>query len=312
MPRIRCFFGLTAPVTAIRYWQRARGISSCRGRAERGLKRFCPTEFGRSWCKVRGQLLAFLGDEFLRTEEDLGRIAGPEALAAYRAFTRKARSLISPHEYYESDWKEDNGDPLSRQAFDVFLSGIKNETVRRYIEVVVHSDIATEPRHTSATYGLQNFLMNEPGYMSLHGINGGIERLPQELARKLNATIRLNSPVHRVEAIEDGRYRVRWQEGGNEESSEFDGVVVALPNNWIPAIDWAGPTLAKAMREHHALYNHPAHYLRATVLFREPFWRNMMTDSYFMTDAFGGCCVYDETSGAEKGSSCAGKAGEVQ
>jgi len=100
----------------------------------------------------------FLGDQFLRTGEDLDRISGPEALAAYRAFTRKARSLITPEEYYESDWKEDHGDPLSRQTFDAFLSGIKNQTVRRYIEVIVHSDIATEPRHTNATYGLQGQL----------------------------------------------------------------------------------------------------------------------------------------------------------
>lgn len=238
----------------------------------------------------------FLGDEFLRTEEDLGRVAGPEALAAYRAFTQKARSLISPQQYFESDWKEDNGDPLARQPFDAFLGGIKNETVRRYVEAVVHSDIATEPRHTSASYGLQNFLMNEPGYMSLYGINGGIERLPEELAGRLNATIRLNSPVHRVEAMDNGKYRVSWRERGNEASSGFDSVVVALPNNWIPAIDWSGPMLAKAMRDHHAHYDHPAHYLRVTVLFREPFWRNLIADSYFMTDAFGGCCVYDETS----------------
>jgi protoporphyrinogen oxidase len=243
----------------------------------------------------------FLGDQFLRTEEDLARVAGREALAIYNAFTRRARSLISPEEYSESDWKEDNGDPLARQTLDAFLSGIKNETVRRYIEVAIHSDIATEPTHTSAMYGLQNFLMNEPGYMSLYGINGGIERLPRELARRLGATVHLNSAVHRVEAIDGGKYRVSWRSGGTEAggreaSGEFDSVVVALPNYWIPSIDWSGPALAKAMREHHAHYDYPAHYLRVSVLFREPFWRNVVADSYFMIDAFGGCCVYDETS----------------
>jgi hypothetical protein len=78
-------------------------------------------------------------------------------------------------------------------------------------------------------------------------------------------------------------------------------VVVALPNNWIPLIDWRGEALARAMRQHSAHYAYPAHYLRVSVLFDHPFWRDQIADSYFMSDAFGGCCVYDESSrnGAE-------------
>jgi len=251
-------------------------------------------ELGLSTHPMNGRGV-FLGDQFLRTEEDLSKVGGPEALAVYRAFTRKARSLISPQDYYESDWKEDNGDPLVRQTLDALLSGIKNETVRRYIEVAIHSDVATEPAHTSAMYGLQNFLMNEPGYMTLYGINGGIERLPRELARRLGAQVRLNSAVNRVESLADGTYQVGWRETGREGHTIFNSVVVALPNYWIPSIEWNGPALAKAMRDHHSHYDYPAHYLRVSVLFREPFWRKMVADSFFMTDAFGGCCVYDET-----------------
>jgi hypothetical protein len=238
----------------------------------------------------------FLGDELLRTEEDLGPYAGVEALATYHRFAKKARSLISPQEYYESDWKEDNGDPMARQTLDAFLAGIKDEAVRRYIEVAIHSDVATEPRHTSAMYGLANFLMNEPGYMSLYGIDGGIERLPQELARRLSAHMQLNCVVNRVESMPEQDYRVCYSEAGHSTTGVFDSVVVALPNHWIPMIQWSGAGLAKAMREHHAHYDYPAHYLRVSVLFREPFWREVIADSYFMIDAFGGCCVYDETS----------------
>lgn len=32
-----------------------------------------------------------------------------------------------------------------------------------------------------------------------------------------------------------------------------------------------------------------------SVLFREVFWRDVLQDSYFMLDAFGGCCLYDES-----------------
>ncbi|HZZ81407.1 MAG TPA: methyltransferase domain-containing protein, partial [Gemmataceae bacterium] len=35
--------------------------------------------------------------------------------------------------------------------------------------------------------------------------------------------------------------------------------------------------------------------LRISILFKEPFWRSQIPGHYFMTDAFGGCCVYDES-----------------
>jgi len=69
-----------------------------------------------------------------------------------------------------------------------------------------------------------------------------------------------------------------------------------LPNNWISAIEWRGATLRRAMRRHVEHYAYPAHYLRVSVLYQRPFWRDRIPDSYFMIDAFGGCCVYDESS----------------
>ena len=48
------------------------------------------------------------------------------------------------------------------------------------------------------------------------------------------------------------------------------------------------------MRRHVACYDRPAHYLRVSTLFCEPFWRDLIPGSWFMLDAFGGCCVYDE------------------
>jgi hypothetical protein len=38
----------------------------------------------------------------------------------------------------------------------------------------------------------------------------------------------------------------------------------------------------------------PAHYLRVTIAFERPFWRERVKGAYFMSDAFGGCCIYDE------------------
>lgn len=238
----------------------------------------------------------FLDGNLLAGENDLGFWYGPQALAAYRALLRRARSLCSPAEYYESDWKEDNNDPLARQTFHEFLSTIKDENVRRYIEVCVHSDVAAEPRNTSAMYGLHNLLMNEPEYMRLYCIDGGLEQLPRALAGQIDARIKLEHRVDRVEALAGEMYRVTARHRGQEVSEEFDCIVVALPNYWIPQICWSGADLAAAMGKHHAHYDYPAHYLRVSILFRKQFWRETISGSYFMLDAFGGCCVYDETS----------------
>src|SRR5262249_37687675 len=78
------------------------------------------------------------------------------------------------------------------------------------------------------------------------------------------------------------------------EDREFDLVVLALPNYWLSRLEWGSPSLRAALQRHVAHYDAPAHYLRVTALFREPFWRGQVPGAYFMTDAFGGCCVYDE------------------
>ena len=50
----------------------------------------------------------------------------------------------------------------------------------------------------------------------------------------------------------------------------------------------------RRMASHIASYDRPGHYLRISLLFDSPFWRSRVTGSWFMLDAFGGCCVYDE------------------
>jgi monoamine oxidase len=250
---------------------------------------------GLSTSPLAGETVV-LDERLLRTDSDLRREFGDNAWSALCKFKRMARSSISPPEYYESDWKEDNKDPLTRQSFRSLLAGVADDAARRYLEVSLHSDVATEPEHTNAMYGLQNYLMNEPDYLRLYTIDGGIERLPRELARRLSCRIRLNQPVVRVERTADDNYRVISRICGDRVSEEYDFVVVALPNNWIPAITWGGPVLAEAMRRHHEHYDYPAHYLRVSILFERPFWRDRIEGSYFMLDAFGGCCVYDEGS----------------
>jgi monoamine oxidase len=257
-------------------------------------------ELGLSTSPMDGDTVV-LGNHILETYTDIRRAFGEPAVAELKRFLRRARNAITPAEYYESDWKEDNACILSQRSFQTLLNTLSDERARKYVQVCVHSDLATEPHKTSAMYGLQNYLMNEPEYMSLYTIHGGIERLPQEIAKRLTARILLNHPVTSVEKTDSNSYLIAAKHKGVSVVEEFDYVVAALPNNWIPAIEWGGDTLSKAMQRHHAHYDHPAHYLRVSVLFDSPFWRHRINDSYFMLDAFGGCCVYDESSRLNSG-----------
>jgi monoamine oxidase len=247
-------------------------------------------------CRPMQGRTVIMGDKLLKNNQDIRRELGEATYTALKVFTRKAKSLISTAEYYESDWKADNEDPLAKQTFAELLAAVPDEAARKYISVSVHSDLATEPHQTNAVYGLQNYLMNEPGYMSLYTIDGGIERLIHELVKRNKAKVQFGHRVKSVEKMPDEMYRVVSNHRGETQADDFDFVVVALPNNWIPAIEWGGEKLGRAMHNHHAHYDYPAHYLRVSVLFEKPFWRDQIAESYFMSDAFGGCCIYDETS----------------
>lgn len=237
-----------------------------------------------------------MDDKPLKTPADVRRKLGKKGYAALQAFGRRARSLITPQDYYESDWQQRNKNPLARERFDQFLAAIPDPNARRYVLAAIHSDLATEPHLTTAMYGLENFLMNEPGYMRLYAIDGGNERLAKELARRLTARVLLKHRVQQVEKTSRGTYQVTARHSGETYRDEFDFVVAALPNNWLTAVSWGGSTLTQAVQRHHDHYDHPAHYVRVSVLFEKPFWRDKIAESYFMLDAFDGCCVYDETS----------------
>jgi monoamine oxidase len=208
--------------------------------------------------------------------EDAVSAWDPPAFRAWERFDQRAREWMSPRQFYNSDWKEGDGDPLARQSFQAVLAQIPDEFVRRYLQTMVHSDLATEPHQTNAVYGLQNYLMNDPAYMRLYTIEGGIERLPRELASRIEAEVLLTQQVVRVEKTVDGYLRIVSRRGDSLVEREFDFVIVALPNHLLPTIEWGGGRLADAMHRHHAHYDYPAHYLRSTILFQQPFWRKFV------------------------------------
>jgi monoamine oxidase/SAM-dependent methyltransferase len=250
-------------------------------------------KLGLSTVRMTGPTV-ILGDAILRNARDIRRHFGSNTLQALEAFHERCRELCSPAEYYEGHWQDDNQHPWGNKTFREVLDEIPDETARKYVEVAVRSDLATEPHLTTALNGLKNVLMDDPRYLRLYSIEGGIERLIEGVAKKLTCPILLESPVVRVAASEHGTYRLTTRRQGRFEEHDFDLVVLALPNYWLQRLDWGNTELRLAMQKHLAHYDHPAHYLRISVLFQEPFWRDQVPGAYFMTDAFGGCCVYDE------------------
>ncbi len=243
-----------------------------------------------------------MNNRVLANLDDVREQLGPDACKALTAFDRRARDRMTPNEFHESDYPEGSRREPDRHRFDTLLAEVANTMARGYIETLIHSDLATEPDQTSPDYGLQNYVMNHPSYMSLYSIEGGNERLPRELASRLDATILLKSPVQSVSRTSDGRLRIESDQNDQDRQDDFDFVVVALPHNQINSVAFEGNRLAEAVGRHHAYYNYPAHYLRVTILFDEAFWRSSLTDSFWMLDRFGGCCLYDESSREPGGS----------
>lgn len=246
--------------------------------------------------RMKGRAVVMDGHIF-RTLDDLRTHYGKATALAVKAFDKLAHSIRKYGDFYDGSWVADNDHPWFSRSLQSVLDEVPDEAARRYLKVMMHSDLAAEPDGINALYGIDNYLINDPKYCKLYSIQGGMERLIDALRDSITARVELESPVDRVEKSASGdSYQVTYQRDGAAHVEEFDAVAVALPTAWLPRLDWGGDRLEAAIQSHLVHYDHPAHYLRISLLFREPFWRGTIDDSFFMLDAFGGCCVYDEGS----------------
>ena len=159
---------------------------------------------------------------------------------------------------------------------------------------MARSDIATEAHNTNGLNALKNFVMDIDGYIGLYSIQNGNEQLIDCLRSEVDASIQLNHRVLKVGKNESGRYRLNMMNGKGPETRDFDLVLVCLPHSWLATMGWEGEELRKSMVKHVAYFDRPAHYLRVSILFDEPFWGEKISGAWFMSEAFGGCCVYNE------------------
>jgi len=269
-----------------------------------------------------GGSAVIMDNQVLSNMDDIYDQLGPQTHGALVDFDQVAKGWCAAREFYGSDYPDGSDKAPSDERFDSVLATVKDATARHYLKQLIHSDLATEPELTSCLYGMQNYVMNDPAYMLLYGIDGGNELLPEALAARLDANIRLGHKVTEVEKINladttltkstDASVAssnqpllntggpepivIRSSYEGNDHEEQFDFVVVALPHNHLRWVNFLGSKLAPAIQEHSDYYNYPAHYLRMTLLFERPFWKDSLTDSYWMLDQFGGCCLYDESS----------------
>jgi hypothetical protein len=243
-----------------------------------------------------GSTAVVLNGALLGDDADIGTHCGVRTLNAIQEFRRQAVAMLPLASWYRGFGPEDNCHPWARRTCAEILDHVADPVARRYLKVVTHSDLATEPHLTNGLVGLRNFLKSAPGYGAQYSIEGGMEMLPRRLAAGLARThVELEAPVAQVSRNRGESYSIGVRRARRLVRHDCDAVVVALPYNRLQDIEWGGERLDRAMERHVAYYDRPGHYLRISILFDQPFWRRVIAGSWVMLDAFGGCCVYDES-----------------
>ncbi|AHY49741.1 FAD-dependent oxidoreductase [Bradyrhizobium japonicum] len=235
------------------------------------------------------------GGELLNDVAGMRRKYGAKTAAAIEAFRNRCAEAMSPIEYYEGVGAHDNENPWAyKTAEQVLDEEVEDETAKRFFKVMARSDIATESHNTNGLNALKNYLMDVDGYIGLYSIQNGNEQLIECLQSEVNADIQLNHRVLTVGKAPTGRYQLKMMNGKGPETRDFDLVLVCLPHSWLATMGWEGEQLRKSMVKHVSYFDRPAHYLRVSILFDTPFWGEKISGAWFMSEAFGGCCVYNE------------------
>jgi monoamine oxidase/SAM-dependent methyltransferase len=250
--------------------------------------------FGLQTIPMDAEQVQFDG-ELLNDVAGMRRKYGPKTAEAIEAFRKRCAELVSPIEYYEGVGAHDNEHPWAYvTAEDVLEKEVDDATAKRFFKVMARSDIATESHNTNGLNALKNYVMDIDGYIGLYSIQNGNEQLIECLQSEVDADIQLNHRVLKVGKTAAGRYQLNMMNGKGPETREFDLVLVCLPHSWLATLGWEGEALRKSMVKHVAYFDRPAHYLRVSLLFDAPFWGEKIPGAWFMSEAFGGCCVYNE------------------
>ncbi|MBR1223082.1 FAD-dependent oxidoreductase [Bradyrhizobium sp. U87765 SZCCT0131] len=236
-----------------------------------------------------------LDGELLDDVDGMRRKYGNKTADAIEAFRKLCAEEISPIEYYEGIGAHDNEHPWASITAEQLLDAkVKDPIAKRFFKVMARSDLATESHNTNGLNALKNYVMDVDGYIGLYSIQNGNEQLISGLQSEIDAEIKLNHRVLKVGKTEAGRYQLNMLNGKSPVVRDFDLVLMCLPHNWLATVNWEGEKLRQSMVRHVAYFDRPAHYLRVSMLFDSPFWGDKIPGAWFMSEAFGGCCVYVE------------------
>jgi protoporphyrinogen oxidase/SAM-dependent methyltransferase len=236
-----------------------------------------------------------LDGELVADVPGMRRKYGAETAEAIEAFRKLCTTMVSPSEYYEGVGAHDNEHPWAYMTAEELLDKeVADPVAKRFFKVMARSDIATESHNTNGLNALKNFVMDVDGYIGLYSIQNGNEQLIECLQSEVDADIQLNHRVLKVGKTTQGRYQLNMMNGKGPETRDFDLVMMCLPHSWLATLNWDGEQLRKSMVKHVAYFDRPAHYLRVSILFDTPFWGEKIPGAWFMSEAFGGCCVYNE------------------
>ncbi len=236
-----------------------------------------------------------LDGELLDDVPGMRRKYGAATAAAIEGFRKRCGEMVSPMQYYEGIGAHDNEHPWAYLSCEELLDReVEDPIAKRFFKVMARSDLATESHNTNGLNALKNFVMDIDGYIGLYSIQNGNEQLIDCLRSEVDADIQLNHRVLQVGKTPTGRYQLNMMNGKGPETRDFDLVLMCLPHSWLATLRWDGEALRRSMVKHIAYFDRPAHYLRVSLLFDAPFWGDKITGAWFMSEAFGGCCVYNE------------------
>lgn len=225
--------------------------------------------------------------------DDLSRHFGQDVADAVDGFRTLCAGQLSPADYYASRNEVDNDHPWrALTGISLIQHEVKHEMARRYLRAMAHSDVAAPFHLTDGLTLLKNVLMDVDGYLDIFGVVGGNDLIIDQLEEQLDAQIELNSPVMAVNDGPDGEFLLHI--AGRSQPVAADIVIAALPLASLSTVNWHSTKLQAALDRHVSHFDRPGHYLRVTLLFQHPFWRDVFDEDWWMLDAFDGCCVYDE------------------
>ena len=245
---------------------------------------------------LKGTPYFVVDDRVVHDDLDLEQVIGARGMNRLRRFWEQGTMLRPPAEYAMAGQMQDNDHPWLRRTFEEVLAEIDDPLGQWFTAMQCHSDLATEPHRTSGLFGMDNLLIDHPGYCSMYTLVGGNDGLVEALASRVQSPIVRSAPVASVSADEARGLRVTFQANRGERSElEVDALIVTLPPPGIQAIQWSDDGLRTVVGEHVRHHNHGTTYLRVTLLFRRRFWRQQFPEDYFVSDAFGGVTVYDQS-----------------